>query len=79
MGEPGKLYRTEEGKIRVKVPVTYSMYDYVSMEFESVEEMKEKLNDKDFVDEMPLGDDGQYMAGSYEIDFDMLDESVGDE
>lgn len=79
MAEAGKLYRTEEGKIVVDVPVTYEMYDHVTLEFDSVEDMNQKLHDKNFVDLMDLGEDGQYVEDSYRIDFDLLDESVGDE
>lgn len=79
MSTTGRIYTTEEGKIIVKVPVTYEMYNYVELEFDSVEDMKKKLNDKSFVDAMPLGDDGQYVEDSYRIEFDTLDESVGDE
>ena len=69
----GEIVELENGKIEVKVPVVYSMYDYVELEFDSVEDMKKKLNDKAFVDEMPLGEDGQYLTDSYEIDFEMLE------
>lgn len=81
----GEVVQLENGKIEVKVPVTYAMMDYVQMEFDSVEDMMEKLEDQEFVDQMPLGEDGQYLSGSYEIDFTVLevkkelDESVGDE
>lgn len=69
----GEVVKTAEGKIEVKVPITYSMYDYVHMEFDSVEDMKAKLNDSEFVNNMPLGEDGQYLDDSYEVNLEMIE------
>ena len=45
----GQVEQLANGRISVKVPVTYTMWDYVEMEFDSVDDMNEKLNDEEFV------------------------------
>lgn len=70
------LYRDEEGKIVVFVPVEYTVFNEVELRFDSVEEMKKALSDKEFIADMPLGDNPQYAEDSYRIDYEFLDEDV---
>jgi len=68
-----ELYRNEAGKIEVKVPVTYEVADEVSITVDSLEELEKLLDDHNYVDQMPLGDDPQYLDGSYEVNREILD------
>lgn len=70
------MYATDNGKIVVKVPIEYSVFDTVEMEFESIEDMRQKLNDSNFVEEMPLGEDPTYIDGSYMINFDYMEDEL---
>ena len=47
------------GILKVKVPVTYEMGGFVLCEFSSVEEMMEKLQDGEYIDNMPLPSNGE--------------------
>lgn len=47
-----------------KIPVFYSVYGYVHIEADSIEEAIEKAWD----DECPLPDDAEYCEGSWEVD-----------
>lgn len=69
------IYKNKEtGKIEVKVPVCYQVNNLVSMEFDSIEDMHNKLNDAKVIDEMPLGDEPYYIDGSFEVDMDSLNQ-----
>jgi len=71
---PGTIYRKEDGSLHVDVPVTYEMADVVHMEFNSEEDMMQKLNDPAFVELMDFGEDGQYIDGSYAVNMDFITE-----
>ena len=77
------IYRKENGKIGVDVPISYTMKGTVTLEFDSIEDMNAKLRDKTFVDEMPLDDDDYYADNTYAVDFEglqgMIDAFQGDE
>lgn len=68
-----ELYRNEEGKIQVKVPVTYEVANEVSITVDSLEELQKLLDDYSYVERMPLGDKPQYLDGSYEVNREILD------
>lgn len=63
-----KIYKDENGKLVVKVPVTYSVLSDVELTFDSVTDMRNKLSDPEFIADMPLGDNTFYLDDSYEID-----------
>lgn len=65
-----------DGKIVVQVPVSYVSAGDVEMEFESIEDMRVKLNDPEFLDRMPLPYDAEYVDASFEVDTDSLDAGV---
>lgn len=56
-----------------KVPVTYEVYGVVEVEAESIDDLMKKLDDTDFVNEMPLPDNPDYVDGTYSIDKDTLE------
>ena len=55
-----------------KVPVQYSVYGTVDIEAESYNDLLEKLNNKNFISNMDLPDNPQYVEDSYEIDYEEL-------
>lgn len=74
MSNSQKIYRNKEtGKLEVEVPVSYEVCGVVSMEFDSIEDMNEKLTNSKVVDLMSLADEPEYIDGSYQINFDVLE------
>lgn len=67
------VYKNEEGKLEVDVPVTYEVYGRVRCTFESVEEMNRLLKDGDYLDSMILPNDGEYVDGTYTINEEQLE------
>lgn len=63
-----KIYKDENGKLVVKVPVSYVVLGDVELTFDSVTDMRNKLSDPEFIADMPLGDNTFYVEDSYEID-----------
>lgn len=59
-----------------KVAVTYSNWGIVTVEAKDMDELKEKLKDREFIDEMPLPDEPEYVECSYEIDEDFAVEEI---
>ena len=55
----------EKAKNEYEIPVTWSVYDKVKVQADSLEEAYEYL--KLHLDEIPLGEDADYVDGSYEI------------
>lgn len=55
-----------------KVPVVYQSWGIVEVEAESLDDLKQKLNDPDFIHEMPLPYEPDYVEDSYEIDHDSI-------
>lgn len=70
------IEQKENGKILVRVPVSYIKAGDVEMEFESVEDMRLKLNDPEFLDQMPLPDEAEYVDASFEVDTESLDAGI---
>lgn len=66
----------ENGKLKVKVPVTYEMYGTVTCEFASVTDMLEKLENPEYIDHMPLPKESIYVDASYEINMEHLTEGM---
>lgn len=60
-----------------EVPVTFMCVGIVKVEANNKEDLLEKLNNKTFVDEMPLPDKHEYLEGSYLVDFDVLEHFIG--
>lgn len=74
MSNSPAIYKNKEtGKLEVEVPVTYEVCGVVSMEFDSIEDMNEKLSNSDVFEQMPLADEPEYIDGSYQINFDALE------
>lgn len=69
---PTDMYWNSEKKLAVRVPVSYQVCGTVYCEFDSVADMFEKLNDSDYIDEMGLADDSEYVGDSYEINTQIL-------
>lgn len=61
-----------------KVPVVFTSWGLVEVEAENKEDLLRKLNDYDYVCEMPLPDEPEYVEESFEIDFDALDHYIGE-
>lgn len=56
-----------------KVPVVYQVWGLVEVEAENKADLIKKLKDAEFVAEMPLADNPEYIDDSYEIDWEGLD------
>lgn len=52
-----------------KIPVSYEMYGHVTVEADSLEDAIDK------VEEGPLPTDADYVAGSFQVDRDAIDET----
>lgn len=63
----------EEGKLVVKIPVTYRSFGEVELTFDSIKEMKKKLTDKNFIAEMELPENPVYIEDSYEVDIEEIE------
>lgn len=50
------------------VPVTYEMWGRVSVHAKDERDLAKKLSLKNFIEEMPLSDDPEYVENSYKID-----------
>ena len=62
-----------------KVPVVYQVWGLVEVEAENRADLERKLKDEEFVQEMPLADDPDYIDESYEIDWEGLESRYEDE
>lgn len=56
-----------------KVPVVYQSWGLVEVEAESLDDLKQKLNDPDFIHEMPLPQEPEYVEDSFQIDHESLE------
>lgn len=63
----------ENDKVVAKIPVTFSYYGEVELNFDSISDMKEKLQDKEFIAMMELPEDPMYVEDSYEVDFETIE------
>lgn len=68
-----KMIRIEENKVIAKIPVTYSVWGEVELSFDSIQEMKTRLNDDSFVENIELPENPQYVQDSFRIDTDEVD------
>lgn len=59
-----------------KVPVSYEVYGYVEVEAKDLDDLKEKLNNDEFVSNMPLPDNPEYVDSSYEVNMDVLEDLI---
>ena len=66
----------ENGKLKVKIPVSYEMYGTVTCEFDSVADMLEKLDNTEYIDHMPMPKNPIYVDASYEINMEVLTEGM---
>ena len=57
-----------------KVSVSYQVYGTVTVEAENLEDLKGKLQDSDFVADMPLPDEPNYVDDSYEVDIEITED-----
>lgn len=69
-------YQREDGKYVLSVPVTYQMFGRTEIIVDSLEKAVDKLNDEDYLDEMKLPDEPEYVEASYEVDYAILAEEV---
>lgn len=56
-----------------KVPVIYTVTGDVEVKAKDFKDLMTKLNDEEFVHEMKLPDETDYLCDSYRIDFDGID------
>lgn len=63
---------------KYKVPVIYQVWGTVEVEAESYQDLTDKLRSEHFVNTRTplLADNPEYIYGSYEVDFDNLDEYI---
>ena len=54
--------------MKLSIPVVYQVWGRVEIEAASVEDARKKLSDPDFVSEMGLPSEPEYLEDSYEID-----------
>lgn len=66
----------EDGKYEVDVPVAYAVYGTVPLVFDTLEDMTIKLNNREFISDMPLPDDPSYTEDSYCVDYEVLQEMI---
>lgn len=59
---------------KYKVPVVWQMYGYVTMEADSIDEAVKKVENGH--GDQPLPVDGDYVEGSFEIDYEGVDFSA---
>lgn len=52
------------------IPVTYQSYGLVPIEAKDKADVIKKLSSKDFIDNMPLPDEPEYIEDSFRIDTD---------
>ena len=57
-----------------KVPVVYTMYGYVEVEAESMDQAVDKVQNGD--GDMPLPDTADYVEGSFEVDHDGIVDEI---
>lgn len=67
------MFLHEDGKLTVRVPVTYLSFGEVELTFDSIKEMKEQLRDKEFISEMELPETDIYVEDSYEVDIEEVE------
>ena len=63
------IIANENADKEYKTPVTWSVYDCLSVQANSLEEALKYC--KENIDDIPLGDEPEYIDGSYEIEKDM--------
>lgn len=51
-----------------KVPVVWQSWGVITIEAASKEEAEQLLNDKHYLDELPIPIDSEYIENSYEVD-----------
>lgn len=61
-----------------KVPVLFMSWGLVEVEAKNKEDLLKKLNDSEFVNEMSLPDDSDYVEDSFEVDFESLEHYTGE-
>lgn len=54
------------------IPVTYKMWSRVGVQAKDERDLAKKLSSKNFIEEMPLSDDPDYVEDSYKIDTDYI-------
>lgn len=68
----------KNGKYGFKIPISWMVSDYITVQADTFEEALKYCDDN--FDELPLGDDPQYIDGSYDIDKlfaeELIDEKV---
>ena len=60
------LVAKENGKYGFKIPISWMVSDYIIVQANTFEEALKYCDDN--FDKLPLGDDPQYIDGSYDID-----------
>lgn len=62
---------------RYRVPVEWVSLGYIEVDAFDLEDLKKRLNDKDFLDEEPLPIDWDYQEGSFKVsDYALEDEDM---
>lgn len=58
------------------IPVAYEVWGRVTVDAEDERDLAKKLSSKDFIDDMPLPDEPEYVEDSYQIDTDDINGSA---
>lgn len=53
-----------------KVPTVFNAWGVVEVKAENKEDLERKLNDKEFMDELPLPTEWEYVYDTYEVDYE---------
>lgn len=62
---------------RYRVPVEWVSLGYIEVDAFDLEDLKKRLNDKDFLDEEPLPTDWDYLDDSFKVsDYALEDENM---
>lgn len=56
-----------------KVPVVFMSGGFISVQAESIEDLYKKLEGVEFVNNLPLPTDPEYVEDSYQIDFEGIE------
>lgn len=72
-----EMYKNDlTGKIQLKVAVEFKAIGTLDLEFDSLEEVNEKIQNKDYIADLPLPSDWSYLEDSFYIDYEGLSETI---
>ena len=62
--------------MKFSIPVTYEMWGRVTVEAKDERDLAKKLSSKDFIDELPLSENDEYIDDSFRIDTDGINGNI---